>query len=64
MSEKKKLQTNCDLCGNYEYDDDVGAYVCSVSLDEDEMEQFLGGTFRHCPYYNPEGEYRTVRKQN
>jgi uncharacterized protein with gpF-like domain len=35
-----------------------------IALDEDEMVQFLSGSFRNCPYFSLEGEYSTVRKQN
>lgn len=61
---EKKPQTNCDLCANYEFNEETGFYECDISLDEDEMVQFLSGSFRDCPYFSLEGEYRTVRKQN
>ena len=67
MEQKKnnaRPVTNCDLCANYEYSEETGFYECLVSLDEDEMAHFLGGSFHHCPYFSLEGEYRTVRKQN
>lgn len=60
----KPKVTNCDLCANYEYNEETGFFECLVMLDEDEMAQFLGGSFHHCPYFSLEGEYRTVRKQN
>ena len=63
MAEAKKI-TNCDMCANYEYNEETGFYECLVSLDEDEMVQFLSGNFRGCPYYSPEEEYSIVRKQN
>ena len=56
--------TNCDVCVNYEYDEDYECYCCMVNLDEDEMEKFLTDSFQGgCPYYRLEDEYRTVRKQ-
>ena len=33
---------NCESCEFYDYDEYLDAYVCSVSLDEDEMVNFLG----------------------
>lgn len=60
----KKEVTNCDLCANYEFNEETGFYECNVCLDEDEMVQFLSGSFRSCPYFSLEGEYKTVRKQN
>ena len=56
--------TSCDMCANYEYDDDEEYYTCAVNLDEDEMEKFLTDSFQGgCPYYRLEDEYKTVRKQ-
>ena len=63
MADSRKI-TNCEMCANYEYNEETGFYECLVSLDEDEMVQFLSGSFRACPYYSPEEEYRIVRKQN
>ena len=59
-----KTATNCDMCANYEYNEETGYYECNIALDEDEMVRFLNGDFRECPYFSLEGEYRTVRKQN
>ena len=56
--------TSCELCANYEYDDETAQYACAVSLDMDEYDAFLRGNYRDCPYYDPGGEYALVRKQN
>lgn len=61
---KKKMQTNCDTCLNFVYDDEVGANVCMVSLDEDEYLKYMESSFDSCPYYQLYDEYKTVRKQN
>ena len=37
---------------------------CDVSLDEDEMERYLGGSNRDCPYFKLYDEYKMVEKQN
>jgi hypothetical protein len=34
-----------------------------MSLDEDEMIDFLGGNTRTCPYYRYYDEYKSVHKQ-
>ena len=57
-------KTNCDYCINYIYDDETDCYVCSVSLDEDEMDRFLSHSFSECPYFQFDNEYKIVQKQN
>lgn len=61
---KKKIQTNCESCVNFVYDDEVGSNVCMVSLDEDEYLKYLESSFDACPYYQLYDEYKIVRKQN
>ncbi len=63
MAEKKKV-TNCESCEFYDYDEDLDAYVCNMSLDEDELVRFLSGNNASCPYYRYYDEYKSVRKQN
>lgn len=60
---KKKVQGRCEDCEFYETDDD-GTYYCSVSLDEDEMAEFLSRNTGRCPYYRYYDEYKSVQKQN
>ncbi len=55
---------NCEYCLYYDYDEEYDCYVCSMSLDEDELRLFMQGHFSHCPYYRPGDEYTIVRKQN
>ena len=59
----KKIQSNCESCEFYDYDEDMDAYVCFVSLDEDEMADFIGRNTRSCPYYRLYDEYKSVNKQ-
>ena len=54
---------NCDMCGNYVYDEEDECYSCLVDLDEDEMYRFLSGTQRECPYFRLDDEYGVVRHQ-
>ncbi len=60
----KKMQTCCETCANYGYDEDYDCYVCDVNLDEDEMQRFLSCADFNCPYYRNGDEYAVVRKQN
>lgn len=58
------MQSNCETCMYFGYDEEFEEYFCEVNLDEDEMEKFLTDSFQGgCPYYRLEDEYRTVRKQ-
>ncbi|MCF0135488.1 MAG: hypothetical protein HUJ69_03595 [Lachnospiraceae bacterium] len=64
LSSKKALPVvNCEECMHYYYDDEMGFYVCEMELDEDEMEGFLRGQMRSCPFYEPGDEYKIVRHQ-
>lgn len=60
---KRKIQSRCEDCEFFECDDD-GDYYCSVSLDEDEMAEFLSRNTGRCPYYRFYDEYKSVQKQN
>ena len=53
----------CEDCEFYDYDEDVDAYVCQGSLDEDEMAAFVAGQTGRCPYYRYYDEYKSVHKQ-
>ena len=63
ISNKKSQITSCESCENYEYDEDLGYYVCDAALDEDDMARFLQSQEFDCPYYRMNDEYRIVRKQ-
>ncbi len=58
-----KPKSSCDSCEFYEYDEYTDSYTCNLSLDEDEMIEFLGGATKGCPYYRYYDEYKSVRKQ-
>lgn len=60
---KKKQTVSCEYCSNYLYDEEFEYYVCDRNLDEDEMGKFMTETFRDCPYFQMNDEYRIVRKQ-
>ncbi len=60
---ESRRATSCESCTFYVYDEEYEYYVCEASLDEDEMSAFLRGADFSCPYYQPDDEYRIVRKQ-
>lgn len=58
-----KHKANCETCEFYEYDEYTDTYSCTLSLDEDEMSEFLGGNTNGCHYYRFYDEYKSVQKQ-
>ncbi|MBR2479500.1 MAG: hypothetical protein IKB47_03745 [Clostridia bacterium] len=61
---KKKMKSSCDFCQYYDYDEELDSYVCTLNLDEDEMEKFMLYSNRDCPYFKFYDEYKFVQKQN
>lgn len=55
--------SSCESCEYYVYDEELDDYACSLSLDEDEMGDFLGMNTRGCQYYKYYDEYKSVHKQ-
>lgn len=60
---KKVVESNCDTCEFYDYDEYNEEYSCTAKLDEDDMVRFLGGRTASCPYYRFYDEYKSVHKQ-
>lgn len=54
----------CESCTNYVWNEDIEAYECLVSIDEDDCYSLISGKSRSCPYYRNDDEYAVVRKQN
>lgn len=55
-------KSSCESCEFYDCDGD-GEYSCTLSLDEDEMTDFLGSNTSECHYYRYYDEYKSVHKQ-
>ena len=64
-NEKKSLQSagRCEDCEFYDFDEEWEEYICSMSLDEDEMADFLGRNTNGCHYYKFYDEYKSVQRQ-
>ncbi len=58
-----KQPSNCESCEFYMYDEYTEEYSCSLSLDEDEMTDFLCRDTGGCHYYRYYDEYKSVNKQ-
>ena len=59
----RRQADSCETCENYAYDEEFEYYVCTASLDEDDMARFMGSQRFDCPYYRLNDEYRIVRRQ-
>ncbi|MBQ7125358.1 MAG: hypothetical protein IJO00_03235 [Clostridia bacterium] len=64
MKKDKKIESNCESCVWYDYDEFYGENVCRANLDEDEMVDYLVGSSGSCPLYRFYDEYKSVQKQN
>lgn len=63
MAEQKASPNSCDFCAHYEYDDEMGCYICGMNLDEDEMVLFLQRRNRACPYFRFSDDYKLAGRQ-
>ncbi|WP_331470642.1 DUF6472 family protein [Mediterraneibacter glycyrrhizinilyticus] len=45
------------------YDEDCGAYICDMDMDEDEYIRLVSDSHYQCPYYRNGDEYVVVRHQ-
>lgn len=61
---KKPRKSSCETCEFFICDENTDEYVCDISLDEDEMADFIGENTGSCPYYRFYDEYKSVQKQN
>ena len=57
------MDSRCESCMNYAYDEDYDCMTCAIDLDEDEYLGFISCNTRQCPYFRPGDEYSIVRKQ-
>ncbi len=53
----------CDNCVYYSYDEDYEEYICDMNMDEDDYSRILQNSFKECPYYIKDDEYKVVRHQ-
>lgn len=58
------MQTACEYCSNYVFDEEEEAYMCVIDMDEDDYARQMGGRRRSgCPYFSMNDEYKIVKKQ-
>ena len=58
------MQSQCEMCAYFDYDDDSEEYVCIMNMDEDEAARLYGSAKDNCPYFRFYDEYKIVQKQN
>ena len=62
-ADNKEMEYNCDYCNNLVYDEEIEGYVCDVDMDEDDYARLLSSSYKQCPYYQSNDEYKIVRHQ-
>ena len=60
---KRREWGSCESCTYYIYDEDCGAYICDMDMDEDEYIRLVSDSHYQCPYYRNGDEYVVVRHQ-
>lgn len=55
------IETNCENCMNYAYDEEYDEYVCIANIDEDEYYRVMSN--RRCPCFRFGDDYTIVKKQ-
>ena len=56
-------EAGCDYCGYLIYDEDSEEYVCDADMDEDDYARLLASSYRECPYFVSNNEYKIVKHQ-
>lgn len=54
---------SCEYCNNLIYDEETEEYICDVDMDEDDYARLLSSSYKSCPYYQSNDEYKIVRHQ-
>ena len=57
------MQTRCEDCWYYDYDEEFDEYYCMQDFDEDEFYRILSRLDGQCPYFRQGDEYTLARRQ-
>lgn len=57
------MQTRCEDCWYYDYDEEYDEYYCMQDFDEDEFYRILSRPDGQCPYFRQGDEYTLARRQ-
>lgn len=56
--------SECDMCSNLIYDEDLEEWACEADMDEDDTARLWGNRKQACPFWHSNDEYRTVKHQS
>ena len=57
------MDSLCETCWYYDYDQEEDAYYCMMELDEDEFYRAFVQPQGSCPYYRQGDDYTLARRQ-
>lgn len=57
------MDSLCETCWYYDYDQEEDAYYCMMELDEDEFYRAFVHPQGRCPYYRQGDDYTLARRQ-
>lgn len=57
------MRCDCEICMNFEYNNEIEDYECIINMDEDEYQQFLNNNYYKCPYFRMGNDYTILKKQ-
>ena len=57
------MDSLCETCWYYDYDQEEDAYYCMTKLDEDEFYRAFVQPQGRCPYYRQGDDYTLARRQ-
>ena len=60
---KQRERKSCETCAFYVYDEEYGADLCDMNMDEDDYVRIMSERYYQCPYYRNGDDYAVVRKQ-
>ncbi len=57
------MDSQCDTCWYFDYDEEQDEYFCMMDLDEDEVYRFFSTPNGRCSYYRQGDDYTLARRQ-
>lgn len=57
------METECENCWYYNYDEEEDEYYCSMELDEDEMYRIRTDRRSRCPFFRQADDYYLPHRQ-
>ncbi len=57
------MESQCETCWYYDYDEEYEEYYCMMDLDEDEYYRAFSTPQSRCPFYRQGDDYTLARRQ-